>query len=189
MSRADRRRMEREAKRGRYVHILTTRPGKFLMFGGFGALGETVITLAYTKRTDADLSANTFKYDLHLPGIAVQPIPALDFLGGVLEGLPKQGVGVLLLNNFAVPLTESGALCLCHGPLGVDGVVSLPGEEWARLVEDGSWKLRAIYCVLEQLGLDLGDVDPNRLNEQEQAQRLHMLWQQVGGGKTGWGEA
>ena len=188
MNRADRRRMNRKEKRGNHVHILTTRPGKFLMFGGFGSFGETAVILAYTKRDDAALSANTFKYAMHMPHIGVQPIPALDFLGGVLEGLPKQGVGVLLLNNFAVPLTKSGALLLCQG-LGWDGVVSLPGDEWSRLVEDGSWKLRALYCVLEQLGMDLGGVDPDKLNEQEQAQRLHLLWQQVGGGKTGWGEA
>ena len=146
------------------------------------------MTFAYTKRDDAILSANTFKYVMHLPHMGVQPIPALDFLGGVLEGLPKQGVGVLLLNNFVIPLTKSGALLLCQG-LEMDGAVSLPGEEWSRLVGDGSWKLRAIYCVLEQLVMDLSGVDPNRLNEQEQAQRLHLLWQQVGGSKTAWGEA
>jgi hypothetical protein len=125
------------------------------------------------------------------PGIGTAKTDVPTSVDEVLQGGSDAGVDVLYLDFYAVPLTERGALSLSttrhptlfpHMPLGgIEGVAHTRSEDWKAHMDAGRWldvsrQIIGFFLNLPPHPVPTRDLDP------------HRLWQQVGGGKTGWGD-
>jgi len=139
------------------------------------------------------------------PGIDIAKRDVPTSVDEVLLG-SSAGIDILYLDFYAVPLTERGALSLSttrHPTLfpnmllgGIEGLAHTRSEEWKTHMDAGSdagsdagrWLEVSRQIIGFFLNL-LPQTHSQTHSQTHEPQWLPLLWRQVGGGKTGWGEA